>query len=124
MRRLSSFCCDAVQTLPVAMHGAEVQPSTLGPRVTCSWQSGSTASSTRRRLFGDQQPGRAGCCSLRLVRVGVVGFDGPIDLQALRLYGLPKAPAVLNGIGGIIAPLPDGTSGAADTRPCSWCVSS
>jgi hypothetical protein len=30
--------------------------------------------------------------------VGVVGFDGPIDLQALRLYGLPEAaPAVLNG---------------------------
>jgi hypothetical protein len=28
----------------------------------------------------------------------VVGFDGPIDLQALRLYGLPEAaPAVLNG---------------------------
>jgi hypothetical protein len=31
-------------------------------------------------------------------QVGVVGFDGPIDLQALRLYGLPEAaPAVLNG---------------------------
>jgi hypothetical protein len=29
---------------------------------------------------------------------GIVGFDGPIDLQALRLYGLPEtAPAVLNG---------------------------
>jgi hypothetical protein len=28
----------------------------------------------------------------------VIGFDGPIDLQALRLYGLPEAaPAVLNG---------------------------
>ena len=31
-------------------------------------------------------------------QVGIVGFDGPIDLQALRLYGLPEAaPAVLNG---------------------------
>jgi hypothetical protein len=31
-------------------------------------------------------------------QVAVVGFDGPIDLQALRLYGLPEAaPAVLNG---------------------------
>ena len=27
-----------------------------------------------------------------------MGFDGPIDLQSLRLYGLPEAaPAVLNG---------------------------
>ena len=31
-------------------------------------------------------------------QVGVIGFDGPIDLQSLRLYGLPEAaPAVLNG---------------------------
>ena len=31
-------------------------------------------------------------------QVGIVGFDGPIELQALRLYGLPEAaPAVLNG---------------------------
>ena len=31
-------------------------------------------------------------------QVGVVGFDGPIDLQALRLYGLPEdAPALLCG---------------------------
>ena len=30
--------------------------------------------------------------------MGVIGFDGPIDLQSLRLYGLPEAaPAVLNG---------------------------
>lgn len=28
----------------------------------------------------------------------MIGFDGPIDLQSLRLYGLPEAaPAVLNG---------------------------
>jgi hypothetical protein len=28
----------------------------------------------------------------------VIGFDGPIDLQSLRLYGLPEAaPAMLNG---------------------------
>jgi hypothetical protein len=31
-------------------------------------------------------------------QVGVIGFDGPIDLQSLWLYGLPEAaPAVLNG---------------------------
>jgi hypothetical protein len=30
-------------------------------------------------------------------QVGVVGFDGPIELEALRLYGLPEAaPALLN----------------------------
>ena len=30
-------------------------------------------------------------------QIGVVGFDGPIELEALRLYGLPEtAPAVLN----------------------------
>ncbi len=28
----------------------------------------------------------------------MIGFDGPVDLQSLRLYGLPEAaPAVLNG---------------------------
>lgn len=36
--------------------------------------------------------------SLGYAQVGVIGFDGPIDLQSPRLYGLPEAaPAVLNG---------------------------
>jgi hypothetical protein len=36
----------------------------------------------------------------------VVGFDGPVDLQALRLYGLPEAaPAVLNGTPLLSGPL-------------------
>jgi len=36
--------------------------------------------------------------SVSYAQVGVIGFDGPIDLQSLRLYGLPEtAPAVLNG---------------------------
>ena len=31
-------------------------------------------------------------------QIGVVGFDGQIELEALRLYGLPEgAPAILNG---------------------------
>jgi len=31
-------------------------------------------------------------------QVGLIGFDGPIDLQSLRLYGLAEAPpAVLHG---------------------------
>ncbi len=39
-------------------------------------------------------------------QVGVIGFDGPIDLQALRLYGLPEAaPAVLNGTPLLSGPL-------------------
>jgi len=36
--------------------------------------------------------------SVSYAQAGVIGFDGPIDLQSLRLYGLPEAaPAVLNG---------------------------
>ncbi len=36
--------------------------------------------------------------AVAFAQVGIVGFDGPIDLQSLRLYGLPEAaPAVLNG---------------------------
>ena len=36
--------------------------------------------------------------SVSYAHVGVIGFAGPIDLQSLRLYGLPEAaPAVLNG---------------------------
>jgi len=36
--------------------------------------------------------------SVAYTQVGVSGFDGPIDLQSLRLYGLPEAaPAVVNG---------------------------
>jgi hypothetical protein len=34
--------------------------------------------------------------SVACARIGIVGFDGPIDLQAPRLYGLPEAaPACL-----------------------------
>jgi len=36
--------------------------------------------------------------SVSYAQVGVIGFDGPIDLQSLRLYGLEEAPpAVVNG---------------------------
>jgi hypothetical protein len=32
------------------------------------------------------------------VQIGIIGFDGQIELEALRLYGLPEdAPAVLSG---------------------------
>ena len=45
----------------------------------------------------DRQTIRVGA-SVAYAQVGVIGFDGPIDLQSLRLYGLPEAaPAVLNG---------------------------
>ena len=44
----------------------------------------------------DRQTIRVGA-SVAYAQVGVIGVDGPIDLQSLRLYGLPEAaPAVLN----------------------------
>jgi hypothetical protein len=47
--------------------------------------------------FNRRQTIRVGA-SVVYAQVGVIGFDGPIDLQSLRLYGLPEAaPAVLNG---------------------------
>ena len=47
--------------------------------------------------FNRRQTIRVGA-SVPYAQVGVIGFDGPIDLQSLRLYGLPEAaPAVLNG---------------------------
>jgi hypothetical protein len=47
--------------------------------------------------FNRRQTIRVGA-SVAFAQVGVIGFDGPIDLQSLRLYGLPEAaPAVLNG---------------------------
>jgi hypothetical protein len=45
--------------------------------------------------FNRRQTIRVGA-SVAYAQVGVIGFDGPIDLQSLRLYGLPEAaPAVL-----------------------------
>ncbi|MGK7871150.1 hypothetical protein [Falsiroseomonas sp. E2-1-a20] len=47
--------------------------------------------------FNRRQTIRVGA-SVTYAEVAVIGFDGPIDLQSLRLYGLPEAaPAVLNG---------------------------
>ena len=47
--------------------------------------------------FNRRQTIRVGA-SVIYAQVGVIGFDRPIDLQSLRLYGLPEAaPAVLNG---------------------------
>ena len=47
--------------------------------------------------FNRRQTIRVGA-SVAYAQVGVIGFDGPIDLQSLRLYGLPEAvPALLNG---------------------------
>jgi len=41
---------------------------------------------------------RAECAHATRRFVTPIGFDGPIDLQSLRHYGLPEAaPAVLNG---------------------------
>ncbi len=50
--------------------------------------------------------------SVAYAQLGVIGFDGPIDLQSLRLYGQPEAaPAVLNG-----TPLPTGALSGSDRR--------
>jgi len=47
--------------------------------------------------FNRRQTVRVGA-SVSYAQVGVIGFDWSIDLQSLRLYGLPEAaPAVLNG---------------------------
>ena len=59
-----------------------------------SWTGGATmaASSLNRRMtvrLGD---------AIAFAQVGIVGLDGQIELEALRLYGLPEAaPALLCG---------------------------
>jgi hypothetical protein len=36
--------------------------------------------------------------AVAFAQIGIIGFDGTIDLAALRLYGLPEAtPAIING---------------------------
>ena len=58
------------------------------------WNAGSPMDDAN---FNRRQTIRVGA-SVAYAQVGVIGFDGPIDLQSLRLYGLPEAaPAVLNG---------------------------
>ncbi len=48
--------------------------------------------SLNRRMTVRLEPGVA------FAQIGVVGFDGPIELEALRLYELPEAaPALLCG---------------------------
>jgi hypothetical protein len=58
------------------------------------WNAGAPmddANSNRRQTI------RVGA-AVAYAQIGIIGFDGPIDLQALRLYGLPEAaPGILNG---------------------------
>jgi hypothetical protein len=58
------------------------------------WNAGAPmddANSNRRQTI------RVGA-AVAYAQIGIIGFDGPIDLQALRLYGLPEAaPGLLNG---------------------------
>ena len=57
------------------------------------WKAPWKAASSRQR----HRLLRAGA-SEAYAKVGVISFDGPINLQSLGLYGLPEAaPAVLNG---------------------------
>jgi hypothetical protein len=58
------------------------------------WNAGAPMDSAN---FNRRQAIRVGA-SVAYAQVGVIDFDGPIDLQSLWLYGLPEAaPAVLNG---------------------------
>ena len=59
-----------------------------------SWQAGAVMqdSSLNRRQTIRLGP------SVAFAQIGIIGFDGQIDLEALRLYGLPEdAPAILYG---------------------------
>jgi hypothetical protein len=59
-----------------------------------SWQAGAVMqdSSLNRRQTVRLGPGVA------FAQIGIIGFDGQIELEALRLYGLPEdAPAILYG---------------------------
>jgi hypothetical protein len=63
-------------------------------RCCAAWNAGAPMDDAN---FNRRQTIRVGA-SVAYAQVGVIGFDGPIDLQSLRLYGLPEAaPAVLNG---------------------------
>ena len=40
--------------------------------------------------------------AVAFAQIGIVGLDGQIELEALRLYGLPEAaPALLSGTPGL-----------------------
>jgi hypothetical protein len=40
--------------------------------------------------------------AVAFAQIGIVGLDGQIELEALRLYGLPEAaPALLSGTSGL-----------------------
>ena len=59
-----------------------------------SWQAGAVMqdSSLNRRQTIRLGP------SVAFAQIGIIGFDGQIDLEALRLYGLPEdAPSILYG---------------------------
>jgi hypothetical protein len=62
--------------------------------------------------------------AVAFAQIGIIGFDGPIDLQALRLYGLPEAtPAVLNGTPLLSGPL-SGSGRREFAAEVSWDLSS
>jgi hypothetical protein len=76
------------------------------------WNAGAPmddANSNRRQTI------RVGA-AVAYAQIGIIGFDGPIDLQALRLYGLPEAaPGILNG-----TPLVNGAGRREFCAEVSW----
>jgi hypothetical protein len=94
--RLCVRCFDGAGTVrenqpqDVLASGTTVQWDTASK----SWQAGAVMqdSSLNRR-----QTLRLGA-GVAFAQIGIIGFDGQIELEALRLYGLPEdAPAVLYG---------------------------
>jgi hypothetical protein len=94
--RLCVRCFDGAGTVrenqpqDVLASGTTVQWDTASK----SWQAGAVMqdSSLNRR-----QTVRLGA-GVAFAQIGIIGFDGQIELEALRLYGLPEdAPAILYG---------------------------
>jgi len=73
----------------------------LASGTTMQWDSFSkgwvAGAAMQDSLLNRRQTARLGA-SVAFAQIGIIGYDGPITLVALRLYGLPEdAPAVLYG---------------------------
>ncbi len=94
--RLFVRCFDAAMTVRENLAGDVLASlsTLLWNAPAKAWTSGATMadSSLNRRMTVRLGPGVA------VAQIGVVGLDGAIELEALRLYGLPEdAPALLCG---------------------------
>jgi hypothetical protein len=95
--RLLVRCFDAAKTLLT-----DASADVLASGATMSWNSAAKAwiasAGMADTSLNRRQSVRVIGSSVAFAQVGIVGFDGQIELEALRLYGLPDAaPAVLAG---------------------------